>query len=109
MVPGRRGQLDEIVNRWKEIHQDQFGAQQNKNGQSFLKLRYLYKLQVYNTVIYYFFFLFAISWAAVIAYGGSQARGRIGATAASLDHSHSNKGSKPHLRPTPQLTAKRDR
>ena len=39
-----------------------------------------------------------------MAYGGSQARGPIGATAAGLHHSHSNKGSEPLLWPTPQLT-----
>ena len=38
------------------------------------------------------------------AYGGSQARGQIKAIAASLHHNHSNAGSKPHLRPTQQLT-----
>ena len=31
------------------------------------------------------------------AYGSSQARGPVGATAAGLYHSHSNVGSKPHL------------
>ena len=56
-----------------------------------------------------FFCLFAISWAALTAYGGSQARGRIGAIAASLRQSHSNAGSEPGLRPTPQLTATPDR
>ena len=44
-------------------------------------------------------------YAAPAAYGGSQARGPIGATAAGLYHSHSHAGSEPHLRPTPQLTA----
>ena len=38
-------------------------------------------------------------------YGGSQARGRIGAVAAGLRQSHSNAGSESHLQPTPQLTA----
>ena len=52
--------------------------------------------------------LFAISWAAPVAYGGSQARGLIGAIAAGLHHSHSNVGSYPHLQPTPQLTATPD-
>ena len=47
----------------------------------------------------------AISWAAPEAYGGSQARGRTGAIAASLCQSHSDAGSKPHLQPPPQLTA----
>ena len=31
------------------------------------------------------------------AYGGSQAKGRMGAIAASLHHSHSNSRSEPHL------------
>ena len=31
------------------------------------------------------------------AYGSSQARGQIGATAAGLHHSHSNARSEPHL------------
>ena len=37
-----------------------------------------------------------------MTYGSSQARGRIGASAASLCHSHSNVGSEPHLQPIPQ-------
>ena len=41
-------------------------------------------------------------------YGGSQARGPIGAVAASLHQSHSNSGSEPHLQPTPQLMATLD-
>ena len=44
-----------------------------------------------------FFGLFAISWAVPAAYGGSQARGLIGAVATSLRQSHSNVGSEPHL------------
>uniref|UniRef100_A0A8D1PF60 RRM domain-containing protein n=1 Tax=Sus scrofa TaxID=9823 RepID=A0A8D1PF60_PIG len=52
--------------------------------------------------------LFAISWAAPGAYGGSQARGPIGAVAAGLCQSHSNTGSEPRLQPTPQLTATPD-
>ena len=50
-------------------------------------------------------FVFAFSRATPEAYGDSQARGRIGAVAASLHHSHSNARSEPHLRLTPQLTA----
>ena len=52
-----------------------------------------------------FFFFFCLLRAPLVAYGGSQARGQIRAVAASLHHSHSNTRSKPHLRPTPQLTA----
>ena len=58
--------------------------------------------------LFLFFCLFAISWAAPTAYGGSQARGLIGAAATCLYRSHSNAGSKPRLRPTPQLTATPD-
>ena len=49
-----------------------------------------------------FFFLFRAKHAA---YGGSQARGRIGSVAAGLCHSHSNIGSRPSLKPKPRLTA----
>ena len=43
-----------------------------------------------------------------VAYESSQARGRIGAAAAGLHHSHSNAGSELSLRSTPQLTATSD-
>jgi len=55
---------------------------------------------------FFFFFVFLLFlWAAPMAYGGSQARGLIGAVATGLHHSHSNSGSEPRLQPTPQLTA----
>ena len=44
-----------------------------------------------------FFCLFVFSRASPLAYGGSQARGLIGAEAASLHQSHSNSGSELHL------------
>ena len=52
------------------------------------------------------FFCFLLFRATPAAYGGSQAKGPIGAIAASLLHSHI--GSESHLRPTPQLTAMPD-
>ena len=59
--------------------------------------------------IYLFIFVFLpFLWAAPAAYGGSQARGLIRAIATSLHQSHSNAGSEPRLRPTPQLTATPD-
>ena len=54
------------------------------------------------------FGLFAISRAASAAYGGSQARGLIGAVAAGLHQSYSNVGSELRLRPTPQVAATPD-
>ena len=58
-------------------------------------------------VISSFFCLCYFFWAASAAYGGSQARGLIGAVAASLRQSHSV-GSQPRLQPTPQLIATPD-
>ena len=49
--------------------------------------------EVGHSLSFFFFFL----RAAPVAYGGSQARGRIGAVAASLLHSYSNSGSEPCL------------
>ena len=54
------------------------------------------------------FCLFAFSRAAPTAYGGPQARGLIGAVAASLCQSHSNAGSELCLQTTPQFTATPD-
>ena len=51
---------------------------------------------------------FVLFRAAPAAYGGSQARGLIGAVAAGLHQSHSNEGSEPSLQPTPQLAATPD-
>ena len=53
-----------------------------------------------------FFFFFGLFGGAPAAFGGSQAKGQTGAVAA--DHSHSNVGSQPRLRPTSQLTAMLD-
>ena len=56
----------------------------------------------YDISLLSFFFLFQ---AIPVAYGSSQARGWIGATAASLCQSHSSTRSKLYLWPTPQLGA----
>ena len=48
-------------------------------------------------ILGFFYFLFCLFRAEPTAYGGSRARGLIGATAATLHHSHSNVGSELHL------------
>ena len=53
-----------------------------------------------STFFRIFFFLFR---ATPVAYGSSQGRGRIRATAAGPHHSHSNMGSEPRRWPTPSL------
>ena len=58
--------------------------------------------------IYFCLFFFCLFRAELAAYGGSQARGQIGAIAAGLHHSHSNTRSKPRLRAAPQCTAMPD-
>ena len=54
------------------------------------------KKKPFKILRFYFFFFFFLR-AALSAYGDSQARGPIRATAAGLRHSHSNPGSKPRL------------
>ena len=59
-----------------------------------------YRVIYFYRKLPFFFLLFR---AIPMAYGNSQARGRIGATATGLHHSQSHTGSEPHLQPTPQL------
>ena len=59
-----------------------------------------------NVLLFYFFIL--LFRAASAAYASSQARGRVGAAAASLQHRHSKPGWELLLQPTPQLTAMPD-
>jgi len=54
----------------------------------------------YFLFIYLFILFFWLFSTAPVAYEGSQARGRIRATAAGLHHSHSNTGSEVRLQPT---------
>ena len=49
-----------------------------------------------NLTFLNFIFVFCLFRAAPVAYGGSQARGLIGAIAASLHHSHSSARSLTH-------------
>ena len=62
-------------------------------------------LFLFFSFLFFFFFFLFFSRAAPTAYEGFQARGLIGATAASLHHTCSNAGSELHLPPTLQLTA----
>ena len=64
---------------------------------------------LYLKVVHFFFLVFLPFLGPLpVAYGGSQARGRIGAVTAGLCQSHSNARSEPGLRPSPQLTATPD-
>ena len=63
------------------------------------------KRQFGSVFVFVFILLFR---AATMAYGGSQARGLMGAVAAGLCLSHSNAGSQLRLQPTPQLPATLD-
>ena len=54
------------------------------------------------------FFFPCLFRAALVAYGGSQARGQIGAAVAGLHQRHSDDESEPRLQPTPQPTAMPD-
>ena len=74
----------------------------NRHGMRFWRPRYEQSMWIF------FFFPILLFRAAPTAYGVSQARGRIPATAAGLRHSHSNRGSELCLWPTPQLMATMD-
>ena len=65
-------------------------------------------IQLPNCPPYSFVCLFCFFKATPGAHRISQARGQIGAIAASLHHSHSNSASKLHLPPILQLTAMLD-
>ena len=71
------------------------------------ELNYL-GLKIFFVVVcfFVFFFFFCFFKAAFEAYGSSQARGQIGATASGL--CHSSMESEPRLQPTPQLTSMLD-
>ena len=83
-------------------------VREKKNGISMLfeKIHIQYSKPVLMFLLFFSFFFFFR--AAPEAYGDSQARGRIGATAAGLHHSDGNARSKPRLRPIPQLMATPD-
>ena len=53
--------------------------------------------------LFYLFIYFCLFRAVLLAYGGSQARGPIGAVGAGLLDSHSNARFEPCLQPTSQL------
>ena len=68
-----------------------------------------YQHCLFQVLIFFFFAPFFVGGDAdPTAYGDSQARGPIGATATGLHHSHSTARSKLHLQPTPQITATPD-
>ena len=81
-----------------------------------LRIRYvLITLLLVGFTFFFLSFSFSFSFVflpfsrtASMAHRGSQVRGLISAVATGLHHSHSNRGSEPHLWPTPQLMAMLD-
>ena len=67
-----------------------------------------YMIPVHRSFNFYLFIYLLLFRGAPVAYGVSQARGRIRATAAGLHHIQSKMGPEPCLRTTPQLMAKPD-
>ena len=56
----------------------------------------LYHPECFQSFLLFFFFFFCLFRATPVTYGGSQARGLIGAVAGGLHQSHSNTGSVTH-------------
>ena len=69
---------------------------------------FIFHLFLLWSFFFFFFGLLAISRAAPMRHGSSQARGQIWAVATSLCQCHSNAGSMRCLQPTPQLMATPD-
>ena len=67
-----------------------------------------FSLEVIIEVKFFFQFVCLFFRAAPTVYGSSQASDRMGATAASLHHCHSNTRSKVHLGTTPKLASTLD-
>ena len=89
----------------------EFGHQQKKRHKESTRFCFGFWggfLLLFLVFFLFVFLFFVFSRATPAAYGGSQARGLIGAIAASLCQSHSNVGSELGLRPTPQLTVMPD-
>ena len=70
----------------------------------FLSSHWSHSPQFPSPVLIPYLFIYLPLRAAPAAYGSSQAKGQIWATAACHSHRHSSAGSEPCLWPTPQLT-----
>ena len=68
----------------------------------------IFSLLILSQIYFFILFFLYFSRAAPVSYGGSEARGLIGAVVAGLCQSHSNGGSEPCLKTTPQLRAMPD-
>ena len=69
---------------------------------------FIFSFYYSNIILSLLKFIYFFFKAAPAAYGSSQARGQIGAAAASLHHSHGNTRFEPHLQPKLQLVAALD-
>ena len=100
-----------IIYNWFEdnLVQNLKGCQKSHFYKTSHNLTWLVKPCIYKWhfiyLFIYLFCIFAFSRAAPTAYGGSQARGPVGAVAAGLYQSHSKAKSELRPPPTPQLTA----
>ena len=84
------------------------GAKPVKSFPKLIHLDILFYFFLFYLLLLLFFVFLLFLWAAPTAYGGSQARGLIGAVATGLHQGHSSAGSKPRMQHTPQLTATPD-
>ena len=93
----------------KKTKDERQRAKQNKNVSKIVEPSQSQVFSMDDGFLSVFFLsFFCLSRATPTAYGGSQARGHIGAASAGLHHSHSNMGSELRLQPKPQLMATLD-
>ena len=78
-------------------------------GNSCLKVvMFCGKQLIHSASFFFFFFFFGLFRAVPMGYASSHARGRIGAAATGLHHSHGHTRSKPRIPPALQLVAMPD-
>jgi len=91
--------------KWSQKEKDKYVISHMWNLKKWYNGTYLQNRNRLTGFLGFIFLSFCLFRAAPAAYGGFWTRGRIGAVAASLCHSHSNVESELHLQPIPQLIA----
>ena len=87
---------DHLNSFWKDRKEEKEGGDAGRKGRGRGRSLQGTQPRLWDFILFYFVSFYLLLRAASTTYGGSQPRGRIGATAAGLHHSH-NAGSEPSL------------
>ena len=100
----------EMTQMWSVTEKHKTRIESSRVGKGLTRKELCGAMVIISLSLFFFCFLFFVLlfWATPAAYGSSQARDPIRTAAASLDHRHTNAGSKPNLWPRTQQTAMQD-